>query len=332
MNIKILGLIIGFFCSACSQKKEVTMITQNPNITAKNLVEEITKNIKHYPSEKVYTLDFISSYNFFELFVNDMPLHKEFRLHSSSSATELNPRIFKSGKYKVVYKMHPVGQIDNENYPVLRDNSYLDITLTSYDLKNENSSDIIYNHYKTPVENLQISKKYSEDKFIGTGKDYYEGSFYIDVQVPYEIHPTFDKGKDLRKMDKKELEVKLLSAYQKVWNIYQNKEYDNIAKISFDALKDEFVTKFNNKNNISEVWKTYLESYNESSFEMQPLKDYKLEFFSNGKLVALMSTNPDFRNRGNTALWAKVNQEGLRPFFINRYFYIPENETEFKVY
>ena len=66
---------------------------------------------------------------------------------------------------------------------------------------------------------------------------------------------------------------------------------------------------------------------------MQPLKKYKMEYFAGGKLAALMLDTNDNQLRGNTALWAKVNYDhGTRAIFLNRYFYIPAGETEFKVY
>ena len=65
---------------------------------------------------------------------------------------------------------------------------------------------------------------------------------------------------------------------------------------------------------------------------MQPLANYKLEFFADGKLVALMLDTKDNKIRGNTALWIKLKDEENTPVFFNRYFYIPQGETEFKVY
>ncbi|OWP84594.1 hypothetical protein BWK59_04615 [Flavobacterium davisii] len=329
--MKKIILIMTLISLGINCKKEQAM--QNTEINENTLVTEIIKNIKHYPSEKIYTLDYKSNYSFFEIFVNDIPVGKEFKYFSSSSAFVINPKIFKSGKAIVKFKMYPVGKVDNDIYNTLIDESYLDITLASYDLKNENASDIKYNHYKTPMDKVKISEKYSEEKFVGAGKTYYEGSFEIEVKVPYEIHPAFEKGKDLRKMDKKELEAKLLSAYQKVWNIYQDKEYDNIAKLSYENLKDQFITKYQDEKSIKNMWETLLSAYKNDTFQMQPIKDYRLVFFSDGKLVALMQNTEDYRYRGNTALWARVNHDGgMRPLFCNRYFYIPEGETEFKVY
>ena len=332
MGKKIILVVICFyFFISCADKKKESKIMQNPHITADNLVAEIVKNIKHYPEEKVYTLDYGNSYCFFEVFINDIPTFKDFRI-TGSSAFEINPSVFKSGKQKVFYKMYPANKSDFGDYNTLIDKSYLELKLASYDLKKQEARDVIYSEYKSPMDTV-VNEGFSEQKCIARGKDYYEASFEIDVNVPYDRQPIFKKAKDLRKMDKDELQKKLLDAYQQVWKIYNNKEYDNIAKISYDTWKDEFASKYQDEKYVKQFWETLLESYKSNTFEMQPLKDYKIDFFAEGKLVALMSTNPDFRNRGNTVLWAKVKHEGsLRPLYINRYFYIPEGETEFKVF
>jgi hypothetical protein len=332
MKTKIINLMTAYLILSCTNSKE-EKIMQNPNITSSNMIEEIIKNIKHYPIEKVYKFSYESYYAFFDVRVNDIPIQNEFEDFSSASAFEINPCIYKSGKQKVLYKMYPVGKVEDKFYNTLRDNSYLEIYLRSYDKKNESADDLTYNHYKTPSKIVKLIDGFSKEKFEGAGKEYYEGSFEIDVKVPYEMHPIFENAKNLLKIDKVDLQKKLLDTYQKVWNVYNNKEYDNIAKISYDALKEEHISKYDNEKYITEIWTTLLNAYKSNTFEMQPIKDYKLEFFADGKLIALMSTNPDFRNRGNTALWAKVIHEGvLTPLFINHYFYIPEGETEFKVY
>ena len=48
-----------------------------------------------------------------------------------------------------------------------------------------------------------------------------------------------------------------------------------------------------------------------------------------------MLDTKDNKIRGNTVLWAKLiyeNGEFGMPVFFNRFFYIPQGETEFKVY
>ena len=45
---------------SCSQKND-NMINQNLDITANNIVEKITQEIKHYPSEKIYKFSYNNS-------------------------------------------------------------------------------------------------------------------------------------------------------------------------------------------------------------------------------------------------------------------------------
>ncbi|QOG89692.1 hypothetical protein HUE46_06500 [Flavobacterium columnare] len=326
-------LILALISISC--KKNIEIVMQNQEINSKNLVDNILKGIKHYPSEPKLIFDYTNYYCYFEIFTDGINSYGDFENVRGSSAFDMNPFILRTGKHKISYKLYPILKIENdkEDYSTLKDKTYLNLELVSYDIKNKSKGEIKHTFYKTPMNKVQISEKYSEEKFVGAGKTYYEGSFDIEVQVPYEIHPAFEKAKDLRKMDKKELEAKLLSAYQKVWNIYQNKEYDNIAKISFDSMKDELVSKYASKEEVAEYWNYLLTAYKSDTFQMQPIKDYKLEFFADGKLVALMQNTEDYRYRGNTALWARVNHDGgMRPLFCNRYFYIPEGESEFKVY
>ena len=53
---------------SCSQPAPVN---QNPNITADNLVEEIAKQVKHYPSEKVYKIRYSNDNCYFEMFIDN---------------------------------------------------------------------------------------------------------------------------------------------------------------------------------------------------------------------------------------------------------------------
>ncbi|CAM3860091.1 MULTISPECIES: hypothetical protein [Flavobacterium] len=323
-------ILVALFTIAqgCTQKNK-TMITQNPSITADNIVDELTKQVKHYPSEKIYNFRYENFNCFIEIFVNDILIYKDFTDSKAGSGFDINPCIFKSGLQKVTYKMYPA---KDNNLNKFEENTYLTLQLESYDLKNESADDIIYKIHKTPVTIVKDEYGNESELFVATGKDYYEGSFTFEAEVPYELE-GFEDAQDLRKMDPKELEKKLINEYAVIKNIYQNKEYDNIAKISFYNLKNQFVAKYDDEKYIKDVWKMLMDAYKEPSFEMQPIENQKMVFFADGKLVALMQSTTDNRLRGNTALWAKVNHDGgLRPMFCNRYFYIPKGKTKFEVY
>ena len=327
------GLVLVAFQS-CSQP---TPVNQNPNITADNLVEEIAKQVKNYPSERIYGLGYSNDNCYFDMFINDIKVHTfPGRGLIGSTAVEVNQLLPHSGKYTISYKMYPLYTLEEEGKTVtlntLVDNSYVTFEVYSYNLKDKNARDISYAEYTTPniaTKNAQGDTIY---KFAGAGKTYYEGSFEVELDVPYQLQPPFATAQDLRKMDQKLLMTKLLAKYKEVWQIYKNRELDNIARIEFDNLKNLFVSTYADIETIRENWNAYYEIYKKAPLEMQPIANYKLEFFADGKLVALMLDTKDNKIRGNTALWIKLKDEENTPVFFNRYFYIPQGETEFKVY
>ena len=321
---------------SCSQP---TPVNQNPNITADNLVEEIAKQVKNYPSERIYGLGYSNDNCYFDMFVDGIRAYRyPGRGVVGSTAIEINELLFHSGKHTISYKMYPLYTLEERGVTTtqntLVDNSYVALDVYSYNLKDKNARDISYAEYTTP--NIAIKNAQGDTisyKFAGTGKTYYEGSFEVELDVPYQLQPPFATAQDLRKMDQKLLMTKLLAKYKEVWQIYKNRELDNIARLEFDMLKDYAISHYATKEVIKKNWDFLYDNYKNTSFEMQPLANYKLEFFADGKLVALMLDTKDNRFRGNTALWAKVDHEGgVRPLFLNRYFYIPQGETEFKVY
>jgi hypothetical protein len=332
MKTKILSLMLACFMISCADKKKESIIMQNQHITADNLVAEVIKNKKQYSEEKVYSLAYTNSYCFFEVFINDMPIFKDFKI-MGVSGFEINPFVFKSGKQKVVYKMYPANKSDFGNFKTLRDNTYLELDLVSYDFKKQDADDVEYSFYKSPMDTV-VTEGFSEQKCVARGKEYYEGSFEIDVNVPYVLNKPFEKGKDLRKMDKKELEAKVLIYYKKLSQIYTNKEMDNIARLNYDNFANEFYALYEKDEEIEKTWKGIMKKVNSSSFEMQPIENYKIQFFGDGKLVSLISKSEIPHLRQNSALWAKYkNDDGdLSALKIKTYLYIPEGETEFKLF
>ena len=330
-------LVLTAFYS-CSQP---TPVNQNPNIPADNLVEEIAKQVKHYPSEKIYGIDYSNDNCYFDMFIDNIKVpYNRGRGIITGGAIDVNELLPHSGKYTISYKMDPLYTLEERGVTItqntLVDKSYVTLKVKSYDLKNEEAEDILYAEYTTP--NIAIKNAQGDSisyKFAGSGKTYYEGSFEVEVDLPYQLQPPFATAQDLRKMDQKLLMTKLLAKYKEVWQIYKNRELDNIARLEYDSLKDLFISHYATPKTIKENWAVIYDNYKNGTFEIQPIENYKLEFFADGKLAALMLDTKDNKIRGNTVLWAKLiyeNGEFGMPVFFNRFFYIPQGETEFKVY
>ncbi|SFD38701.1 hypothetical protein [Flavobacterium phragmitis] len=336
-----------FFCCAQSNPKTPSNIqTNHKSINAGNIVEEASKMIANYTNEPVYALRYNKSYCNFELYVNDILVFTSFEDSSplSSSAVFINHTIFHSGKQKITYKMYPIGKVEDskEIYNTFRDNTYLKFKLTSYNKNNKEADNIEYMTYHTPGTVLYKSD-YDEDiKFEGTGKKYYENSFDITVNVPYALHPGFEQAQDLRKMDKKALEAKLLQAYQQLQKVYADKNMDEVARTMFENFSIQMASEYNQKKDIAEAWEQYEDIITSKTFQIQPLTNSKLTFFADGRLVGFMKDTIANNFRGKPAFWAKINYadkiekamgvKGFRPIFMYALFYIPEGKSELVKY
>ncbi|AXB56063.1 hypothetical protein HYN86_05390 [Flavobacterium fluviale] len=313
---------------ACLQN---TKVMQNPEITEKNFINKLSSEVKRYDYEPLYYLSYEQNSCFSEI-INDIPVNVNFQKESRGETFEINNFIFKSGTQKVTIRLYPAGKMGSADFSTLMSDTDMKIEITEADNKNRNAKDKEIATYITPLDLKVDVEGYQTSKFKFTGKHYFEANFTFEAKVPYKVK-GFDNAQDLREWNKETLLKKLVSEYNEVKNIYQNKEYDNIAKTSYDGLRNQFVAEYQNREHINDVWNMLMEVYKQPTFEMQQIEDYKLMFFAEGRLVALMQNSKAPRVRGNTVLWAKFNRgEGIETLFCNSYFYISKGETEFKIY
>lgn len=166
---------------ACSKNKE-NMINQNIGITSANLAEEISKQVQHYPVEKIYTLGYSNDKCYFDMYVDGIKLNKTFNKAIGNTAVEINNVLFASGKHKISFQLYPLGKAQEyeEDYQTLVDETDLDFDLQSYDLRNENIPDEEHIKYSLPKKKEEISAGYFKEKFVDAGKTFYEESFQIN--------------------------------------------------------------------------------------------------------------------------------------------------------
>ena len=246
----------------------------------------------------------------------------------------MNRVIYENGKHNVKYKMYPVGKTeDGEIQNTFPYNTYLKFTLSSYDLKDESAPDRKYFEYKTPFTIIDKKDYGKVEQFEGVGKTYYEGEFTIDVNVPYELHPPFENAQDLRKMDSKILEKKLVAKYNELRKAYQSKNKDVIANLVYEKLKDQMITQYASKQEIQESWDEIQEILIKSDVEILPIQNYKVQILSNGKLAALFADDTDSETRGGTALICNVKSgHGKGKLELKHYLYLPQGSSEFETY
>ena len=88
---------------------------ESKQITKENFVDQIMKQIKHYPKEPVYYLRINKQNCLIEVLVNDVRRHVDYELSNYVTPIKINSSILKSGKQTITVRMYPVGNLINES-------------------------------------------------------------------------------------------------------------------------------------------------------------------------------------------------------------------------
>ena len=304
---------------SCSQP---TPVNQNPNITADNLVEEIAKQVKHYPSEPQYVMHYFNGVCNFEIYINDFKVVKSFNNESFKTSERINPFLLsKNNQLKIIF--YPRDSVNKLNLQ-----AGLDLKVNSYEntdrfsIEKQQSNLFIY---QTPEDENGFFKY--------AGKEYFEQTVAFTLpDVPYKIEGWKD-SQDLRNFDKKLLEQKVLQAYQMIQKSFKERDLDKIAQFSYNKMKDQAIAQYFDEEEVQEGWEELISIAGADNLEFFPLENYELVFYGEGRLVGLKSKKKDKGFRGASALLCKFKREGKWVGAeLDYLLHIPKGETEFKVY
>ena len=319
MKKAILTLFLLLSLQSCSQK---TMITQNPNITADNLVEEITKQVKHYPSEPQYVMHYFNGVCNFEIYINDFKVVKSFNNESFKTSKRINPFLLsKNNQLKIIlYPRDSVNKLNLQAGLDLKVNSYENTD--RFSIEKQQSNLFIY---QTPEDENGFFKY--------AGKEYFEQTVTFTLpEVPYKIEGWKD-SQDLRNFDKKLLEQKVLQAYQMIQKSFKERDLDKIAQFSYNKMKDQAIAQYFDEEEMQEGWEELISIAGADNLEFFPLENYELVFYGEGRLVGLKSKKKDKGFRGASALLCKFKREGKSVGAeLDYLLHIPKGKTEFEIY
>lgn len=303
---------------SCSQP---TPVNQNPNITADNLVEEIAKQVKHYPSEPQYVMHYFNGVCNFEIYINDFKVVKSFNNESFKTSERINPFLLsKNNQLKIIlYPRDSVNKLNLQAGLDLKVNSYENTDRFSIEKRQSNLF-----IYQTPEDENGFFKY--------AGKEYFEQTVTFTLpEVPYKIEGWKD-SQDLRNFDKKLLEQKVLQAYQMIQKSFKERDLDGIAQFSFNGMKDLAIAQYFDEEEVQEGWEDLISIAGADNLEFYPLENYELVFYGEGRLVGLKSKKKD-SFEGASALMCKFKRKGKWvEAKLDYLLHIPKGETEFKVY
>ncbi|TRX37438.1 hypothetical protein FNW52_05610 [Flavobacterium sp. ZT3R18] len=316
-------------CVSCSQNKEQIKDT-NMGITANNIVAKTVQQVQHYPKEPIYYLYVANSLCVYEILVNDLPVHQNYKYEQLATPIYINRAILKSGRQKITYRLYPAPKEFNGGSDVFDSDTQFDVTVYQQDFKRPDAdTEVLVKEEKLPIKKIQVGDKESQTKeeFVAKGQKYYEYSFYFDAEVPYE-NEGWSNGEDLRKIDQDLLKQWVVKFYNLRKKTVEENNKDALARQVFEGLKEQFVSEYQERDYIKDAWNEFITKYDNPTYQLQPFENYKMEFFGDGRLVCLRQISNDARYREKSALFGKYKDENgnTRADFHRLYLYLPKGE------
>ncbi|WP_316804295.1 hypothetical protein [Pedobacter nototheniae] len=303
--------------------------SNNEKISAQNFFQEQLKFIKRSANEPLYYIYVNHEQCFFEVLVNDIPRFQYFEDGSMMTPITLNNYIYHSGKQTITYRLCPqTKRTYGEGFNILTPYTKFDVKLYVHNNADTTNS---FDKQKLLLSHHAATKADGKS-FIGDGKDYYEYTLSFDAVVPYRLD-GWENSKDLSKMDQKELLTKTEKAYQYYWNLIKDKKSDDYFRLIFKGNAAEITATYISQEALKESESEDKFIFNEATFKLEPLNNYKMHLYGNGKIVCLEQTSEDLRLKNKTPIWGKYKTaEGeTRVRFNKIYLHIPKGKDTFEI-
>ncbi|KXH85013.1 hypothetical protein [Chryseobacterium kwangjuense] len=291
--------------------------------TAKNNESKIMKNYQYKTDKRtVYGMD-LTVPGPYELYINDIAARKDYGTGMHNTFIEINPYVLKSGTYKFVLKLLPMPSELAKGGIQPSTIDFLKVAISSYEKTGTKEQGKSYEKIKI----YPITK-------IDEPVPFYEVKGEFSINLPYELE-GWGKGQDLSKIDKAELEKKVVAFYEKSRAILNNGDADTWSKLTEKRLNETYIFNYtfdDEKKAIEEENSDIIKLRNKNN--MLPLSDYTLKLYCNNKLVCLE------RNPTKTFEGYEANINGWSPL-IRKYknavtpsqimLYLPQNSNDFVI-
>lgn len=254
-NIILIGLLI-FNIASCQKKG--------------NNSKHITNNNNTMNEQPIYTLA-ISVANPHELYLNDMPLIKDYNKGSSNFEIPLNDFILKSGIQNLKIILLP------EEGKTIVDKSgidYVDVKIYRY----SNGLSDMNPEKRTLIKSINL-KEFKEIPIVVKEVEF-------NVIVPYELL-GWTKSADLSKENQEVLKKEVVTKYEELRAILNNGNYEGFLKENKKRDSEVDNCFYNDLEAQNEDEEFLKDRISKSKNNMLELKEYKLVFYGNKKLIAL---------------------------------------------
>ncbi|QCE43121.1 hypothetical protein [Psychroserpens sp. NJDZ02] len=302
MKTKIIAITLLLALQACAQQKTT-------NTTMEEELLNYYKQIKQPTTPINYNASFYSSGCSFELRVNDDYVYNYYSTGGIGTSFPINPNILKAGKQRFSITLYPPRLTNGDFAKTLpKDASFkLDIKGVVFDDGFVDTVDdgITFELPTKPGINDDGAETmiYADE---GQPIAVYTGYFNADVE--YDL-VGWSESVDLRKEDPDKLLEEALKLYKSAGRAITEGDYQTFFTLTEKKTKEIAQCYYSDSTGMIKNLKPYKKYalYNEK--KLQPLDDFSVQFFGNGKMIGLYDNTGSYK--GKPSLQMDYNKNDL---------------------
>ena len=297
----------------------LSCMSQNSKAEIKKVINEIESQLVTYENQPTYHANINSSACSFEFLINDMPVLSYYNKGGAATSVPINPKILSSGVQTFKIKLYPGYYKENRSLiqakSLIKDTKFnVSFSLKDWNDLGQESQTVL--EFSLPSTTNEIGIK----EFSLAGNPYFEYKGTFKASVPYSLKGWISSV-DLSEENQEDLEKEVIQTYADLISKFANKNIEDIVKYNetkaFEKLQSIYSTK---RSDILEAVDNYSTKFDNSSFHLKELENYKMYIFGNGKTVCLLRT--DLKNKGESVVRiGYTNKENKKRLSVLSYIF-----------
>ncbi len=295
------------------------------NTKEKKIIESIQKEMESIPpipkEKQVSYAIHANAHTPYEVYLDDILIDFILDGNYISKTTELNPYLLKNGKHKLKVRFLP--RIDSKDGLLQPE----DIIFS----KDARWNIFFTELYKDPEAALGYTNEIDYEKSAlpielpPTPVPFWEQEWELTIdKLPYELE-GWSNGQDLSQMDQNELEKEVLAFHKKMRNMLNEGKIVEFMEISKNIDKEMLTALYMTEESMKVDIKDNMEFLTKlCPGNMQPIDNYEMRLFAEGKLVTLLIPNGELKNWG---VLLSITPKGRKNYY-RLLLYKPKNSEE----
>lgn len=275
----------------------ISAVGCNGQTKSNHMGTTLKEQMTSYTSKPVYYVEYSSRGCLVDIRINDSSIQKDYNPGAVGGAViTANTAILKSGKQKVSVRLIPYRDetLITEKEPFTLRIGYKDFMEPSGDEGRPW-------HWVMEMPPIVMPEE---------GLPYYEWSGEFEAKVPYQVVGWSDCI-DLREIP--DIEQRVVAKFNELRQLYIDGKYDELKRLQYSKNYELAVMLYEDENDIEkDHMRNVADGESQDKSGYQPIEDYNLVFYADGRLVTLEKYDKEFEYYHNSALlwYAKKNEDG----------------------